>query len=319
MIAASWGWGLNSTWMIVKAIEEGRPPDVVVSCDTGAEHEDTYCMERWYAENVWRPVGLEYVRLHPATHPCHYDKRVRGRTLLEFCREESYLPLAASRWCSADWKARPGDDWMEARGVTENWLGFTAEETRRVIRRGCEMPGLEESVNLMLPGMDAPKVKRRKRGREKPWRVRAPLWEDGDTRRDCAVGLGRLGYPVPDKSGCGICPFNARNILRWARAGDWKWGVLGIDPDVLPELVPPGEVLGEITAEASAATGIPEGLQLVAAGADKACEVVGAGCLEPDVGCLSYGTAATLNTTRRRYVEAVPMIPPSTPTMAASR
>ena len=38
--------------------------------------------------------------------------------------------------------------------------------------------------------------------------------------------------------------------------------------------------------------------------------MLGAGCLEPSVGCLSYGTTATFNTTHRRYVEATPLVPP---------
>ena len=62
--------------------------------------------------------------------------------------------------------------------------------------------------------------------------------------------------------------------------------------------------------QASAATGIPAGLPLVAAAADKACEVIGAGALEPHVGCLSYGTTATINTTHKRYIEVIPLIPP---------
>jgi sugar (pentulose or hexulose) kinase len=38
--------------------------------------------------------------------------------------------------------------------------------------------------------------------------------------------------------------------------------------------------------------------------------VIGAGCREPHVGCLSYGTTATINTTSTRYVEVTPFIPP---------
>jgi sugar (pentulose or hexulose) kinase len=49
---------------------------------------------------------------------------------------------------------------------------------------------------------------------------------------------------------------------------------------------------------------------LIAAASDKACEVLGAGCLEPHVGCLSFGSAATINTTHRRYIEVIPLIPP---------
>ena len=44
-----------------------------------------------------------------------------------------------------------------------------------------------------------------------------------------------------------------------ARPGDWKWTVAPVDPAMLPELVPPGGRLGEITPAASAATGIPAG------------------------------------------------------------
>jgi sugar (pentulose or hexulose) kinase len=98
--------------------------------------------------------------------------------------------------------------------------------------------------------------------------------------------------------------------LEWAKSWDWKWRAVPINPDMLPELVPPGATLGNITRKAGEATGIPVGLPVVAAAADKACEVIGAGCLDPSIGCLSYGTTATINTTHKKYVEVVPLIPP---------
>jgi len=114
-----------------------------------------------------------------------------------------------------------------------------------------------------------------------------------------------------DSVGCqvGYVPFDYRR-LRWAGPRDWKWRAFPVEPEMLPELVAPGQVLGEVTAAAAASTGIPAGLPVVAAAADKACEALGAGCLEPQVGCLSYGTTATVNTTHRRYVEAIPFMPP---------
>lgn len=114
-----------------------------------------------------------------------------------------------------------------------------------------------------------------------------------------------------DSVGCqvGYVPFDYKR-LRWATLRDWKWEALGIDPSMLPELVPPGAPLGEITRDAAEATGIPAGLPVIAAAADKACEVLGAGCLEPSIACLSYGTTATVNTTQRRYVEPAPFVPP---------
>lgn len=107
----------------------------------------------------------------------------------------------------------------------------------------------------------------------------------------------------------GYVPFDYKN-LRWASGRDWKWQAVPIDPQKLPDLVRPGELLGTITQHAAQETGLPQGLPLIAAAADKACEVLGSGCLEPHIGCLSYGTTATINTTHKRYIEVIPLVPP---------
>ncbi|RLC85279.1 MAG: carbohydrate kinase [Chloroflexi bacterium] len=121
----------------------------------------------------------------------------------------------------------------------------------------------------------------------------------------------RLVGRLADSVGCqvGYMPFDYKR-LAWAKKSDWKWRALPMDERLLPELVTPTEMLGEITPQAASETGIPAGLPLIAAAADKACEVIGAGCVEPHVACLSYGTTATVNTTSRRYVEVIPLIPP---------
>ncbi|RLC75684.1 MAG: carbohydrate kinase [Chloroflexi bacterium] len=121
----------------------------------------------------------------------------------------------------------------------------------------------------------------------------------------------RLVGRLADSVGCqvGYMPFDYKR-LAWAKKSDWKWQALPMDERLLPELVAPTEMLGEITPQAASETGIPAGLPLIAAAADKACEVIGAGCVEPHVACLSYGTTATVNTTSRRYVEVIPLIPP---------
>jgi sugar (pentulose or hexulose) kinase len=107
----------------------------------------------------------------------------------------------------------------------------------------------------------------------------------------------------------GYVPFDYKN-LHWSKSWDWKWQAVIMDRAKQPELVPPAGALGTITPTAAKATGIPTGLKLIAAAADKATEVLGAGCLEPHIGCLSYGTTATINTTHRKYIEVIPLIPP---------
>ncbi|HKU67567.1 MAG TPA: FGGY-family carbohydrate kinase [Candidatus Baltobacteraceae bacterium] len=104
-------------------------------------------------------------------------------------------------------------------------------------------------------------------------------------------------------------PFDYKR-LRWATRGDWKWQALRIDRDLLPDLVAPASIIGGITAQAADQTGIPLDTPIVAAAADKACEVLGAGCIDPDAGCLSYGTTATIDITSHRYLETTPFIPP---------
>ena len=81
-----------------------------------------------------------------------------------------------------------------------------------------------------------------------------------------------------DSVGCqvGYVPFDYKQ-LRWARRCDWKWQAVPIDRRCCPIWCRRRGQLGEITAEAAAATGIPAGLPLIAAAADKACEVIGAG------------------------------------------
>ncbi len=121
----------------------------------------------------------------------------------------------------------------------------------------------------------------------------------------------RLTGRFADSTGSvvGYLPFDYKRFA-WAKAWDWKWDAVGITPDLLPDLVRPTQTLGRITAAAASETGIPAGLPVIAAAADKACEVIGSGGLQPHVGCLSYGTTATINVTSRRYVEPIRLLPP---------
>ncbi len=107
----------------------------------------------------------------------------------------------------------------------------------------------------------------------------------------------------------GYLPFDYKKH-EWMRKSNITWGIFDFDTSYLPKLVKPGDLMGHISKKASRETGIPAGLPVVAAAADKACEVLGSGCLTPDIGCLSYGTTATIETTNTKYIEVVPFFPP---------
>jgi sugar (pentulose or hexulose) kinase len=91
----------------------------------------------------------------------------------------------------------------------------------------------------------------------------------------------------------------ANNILlQWPIDTDsWRWSddaalyeQLGVTREMLFELQLPGDVIGPLTAAASAATGIPVGLPVVTTANDKAVEALAAGSLGDTTALVSLGT-----------------------------
>ena len=106
----------------------------------------------------------------------------------------------------------------------------------------------------------------------------------------------------------GYLPFDYKQ-RRWAGRSDWKWRAIAIERDQLPELVEPGKQLGALDKDAAETLGLPVGLPVFSAGADKACEVLGSGAVTPETACVSLGTTATINTCRDAYKEVTRFVP----------
>ena len=107
----------------------------------------------------------------------------------------------------------------------------------------------------------------------------------------------------------GTIPFDVKKF-GWASKWDLKWRLFPLEEEKLPELVLPTQLLGHVTKKAEEETGILQGLPVIAASNDKACDVIGSGCLTPDRACISFGTTATINTQNQKYVELRPFLPP---------
>lgn len=80
----------------------------------------------------------------------------------------------------------------------------------------------------------------------------------------------------------------------------WKWSddpeaykATGMPREMLFDLVMPGDILGYVTKEAAAATGLPAGVPVVATSNDKAVEGLGTGCMGDKTACISLGTYTT--------------------------
>jgi sugar (pentulose or hexulose) kinase len=107
----------------------------------------------------------------------------------------------------------------------------------------------------------------------------------------------------------GYLPFDFKRSC-WAGRLDWKWQVAHFEREWLPDLVDPTGTLGGLATAGAAHLGLPAGIPLVASAGDKQAEALGAGAVTPDVAALSFGTTATIGTTHRRYLEAIPLVPP---------
>lgn len=82
-------------------------------------------------------------------------------------------------------------------------------------------------------------------------------------------------------------------------AKSWDDGVLravALDPGLWPEVMPSGAVVGAVTAEAARATGLPEGLPVVAGAGDNAGAAwgMGLGSSRRELGSVSLGTSGVI-------------------------
>ncbi len=106
----------------------------------------------------------------------------------------------------------------------------------------------------------------------------------------------------------GHIPFNYKK-MRWASKNDINALIFPVDKQKLVELVKPGANIGKVTKNASARSGIPEGIPVIACGSDKGCETIGMGVVNEKMASLSFGTTATVQTTTKKYFEPIRFMP----------
>ena len=107
----------------------------------------------------------------------------------------------------------------------------------------------------------------------------------------------------------GHFPTNFKKRSFYKSDRHFQGAIFGIKLKTLCELVPIGGVIGQISKEASIATGIPEGTKLFSIGSDKSCETLGLGCLTNDVAALSCGTASSIEVQSKKFHNPEPFLP----------
>jgi sugar (pentulose or hexulose) kinase len=95
--------------------------------------------------------------------------------------------------------------------------------------------------------------------------------------------------------------FGLTDVEHDAWAEDLITGI-GLRPDQFCATVEPGTVIGGVSAEAARATGLPEGIPVVAGLGDGQAACLGAGVTSLDRAALNLGTAVTGGPVSRRYI-----------------
>ena len=137
------------------------------------------------------------------------------------------------------------------------------------------------------------------------------IWEKVDKYVNISTYINyKLTGELADSPGglTGHYPLNYKK-REWYKEGAMKGRIFGVPNFMLPRVVQAGEIIGTLKDEVAEQVGLPKGLKLIASGSDKGCETIGLGCLTPDVGAISYGTACTIEVSNPKYHEPEPFLP----------
>jgi len=172
----NYGAGVNSTALLVLAanyyIRDVDPQSLIaLFADTGAEQPESYQYIP-IIESYCREKGIKFEIVKPKY------------TLEEYVYKSGILPSRSMRWCTNRLKIRP-------------------------IRQRASMADIEKPYGQLL-GFDRNEIKRIKRFKStRNTEERFPLVEMDLTREDCITIITGENLPIPVKSRCFCCPFQA--------------------------------------------------------------------------------------------------------------
>ena len=175
------GGGMQSA-AIAALIVSGAiaPPDVAVIADTGYERSTTWDYLQAVIAPALLTVGVTMHRVKSQDYATVGLWSLKGHDLL--------LPVYTTQggeigklptFCSQEWKRRVVQRWIVERYAPKavtTWLGFSLDEQERAIRE---------------------------KGK---WQRRFPLLERGMTRDMCLHLVSHMGWPMPPRSSCWMCP-----------------------------------------------------------------------------------------------------------------
>jgi xylulokinase len=172
----------------------------------------------------------------------------------------------------------------------------TGEQCDEIRRRIGKERLIRTTGNDALTGFTAPKILWVQQEEPQIWKdarhillpkgyVRYKL--TGEMAMDRAGGSGTLLFDLKTRS--------------WS---DEVLDALDIPSEMVPDTFEGPQITGQVSAEASRETGLPEGIPVVGGGGDQAAQAVGVGAVEPGIIALTLGTSGVVfATTERPLIE----------------
>lgn len=148
-------------------------PETLIFADTGDEHPETYEFIEGYAKPFVASYGGQFITV----------RNRKYRSLKDMALADRIVPARTHRWCTDKFKVRPIREYLTEGGhlPCRQMIGIDANEQHR-----AKLSGQPEAENIF------------------------PLIEREIDRPGCNAIIQQAGLPVPRKSGCYFCPFQAK-------------------------------------------------------------------------------------------------------------
>ena len=184
-----------------------KKPDLAVIVDTEREKSTTWEYLDKIVIPALKSVGVTISRVKKSDFAT-CDLVTCGKIAIPAYTNKNGNVGKLPTYCSVQWKRRVMQRWATKNGVkkAQVWMGFSVDEIKRAARMIKINPG--------------------------KWSVRFPLIELGMDRNDCLNLVKEMGYPIPPRSSCWMCPNMHMREWREVMAGKDREKVIAFDKEI---------------------------------------------------------------------------------------
>ena len=188
----SMGAGVQTTALEILIYQGRIGTDEIIFSDTGLEKPETYAYIKKYLKPLAKEMEIPFTTVHLDRYVEEVDednrktgKKIHCTSLRDIIEARRRVPSLQMRWCTEKSKITPIKLYLRAKQANGEYvrpakgiIGISLDEKHRM-----HQPHHGEYSNEF------------------------PMVGMGITRKDCRRIIEEFGWPVPEKSGCYLCPF----------------------------------------------------------------------------------------------------------------